>query len=276
MGCFNVACGISKIPIRSGDQAVYIPLKISRRLKFEGRMNNGQHFLIYPYDHYVPITLPIIGKYNDHGDIEDIEVGDNIRIIENFFDKSIEDFVNTFSQPKCVDSGMFIHKKIYDYLINRKLTMISGEPFDRKLVGEHYDEMHNSLNIMEEKKIESIIVYKSKGHKSKEYHKALDELYDIRKYKNMFHYIIFLSDYISSQDNVSDIFREIYCPAIKQGLLREQFIDFKFLEFGMIDIGTYYGPSFYPGQELIYNDLKGLFEKALEIIQIDIDEIEAF
>lgn len=78
MGSWSVYCGISKIAITSGQPCVIIPLKKSKGLS---------------YQKYQPATLPIFGIYNDYGGMEDIEVNENTRFIEEHFGVTIDEFV---------------------------------------------------------------------------------------------------------------------------------------------------------------------------------------
>lgn len=63
MGCWNGTCNISKLPIFHGDDIVVIPLvAVSDDLSTS---------TCYPTDNFVPFAMPIFGKYNDYGGIED-------------------------------------------------------------------------------------------------------------------------------------------------------------------------------------------------------------
>ena len=65
MGCWNATCNITNLPIFSGDKVVLIPLvKVKEKAKFN---------VCYATDVFVPYALPLIGKYDDYGSIENIE-----------------------------------------------------------------------------------------------------------------------------------------------------------------------------------------------------------
>lgn len=274
MGCFKVNCSISKLPIISETEVVCISLNKSIRLKFESMMDRGNYFLVYPYDYYVPMTLPIIGKYNDYGFIEDIQKDENTETIEKYFNMTIEDFVHPDKKPKDTDAGMFIHKEIYDYLINRKVTNCFGETLDRNTLGKQFDLIQNSLNKLKDMNQNRMEIYQIEGVYIENYNRINDEIEKIKQYENPFHFILKTGFYIPDHPNVSGLFQDIYSPEVKQGKLKEQFIDFLFLEYALWDTGSHYGPAFYPGQEYIYDDLKKLYQKSLEIVQRGIDEIE--
>lgn len=64
MGCWNETCGLTQTPIRYGDDvAVYILIP----------RNNTRGATCHTDDFYNPFVLPIYGKYNDYGSIENIE-----------------------------------------------------------------------------------------------------------------------------------------------------------------------------------------------------------
>lgn len=83
MGCWNETCYVSKLPIYSGEEVVLILL----------RKNDVSHEELphtsYVYEKYVPFGLPIYGKYDDYGNIEEITNADDV--IEYLKDMEITD-----------------------------------------------------------------------------------------------------------------------------------------------------------------------------------------
>ncbi len=77
MGSWSVYCEMSNITITSGTECVLIPLMVNDR----GETNK-----------WAPATLPIFGKYDDYGGIEDIEENLNTKQIEKHYGVSIEEF----------------------------------------------------------------------------------------------------------------------------------------------------------------------------------------
>lgn len=66
MGSFNVTCAISHIPIKHGDDVVFLILEKSvDRSRGEGALG------CYPTHFWTPYMLPVYAKYNDYGSIED-------------------------------------------------------------------------------------------------------------------------------------------------------------------------------------------------------------
>jgi len=120
MGSWSVYCGISQIAITAGQQCVLLPLK-------NDRMNGS-------YLPYLPATLPIFGKYDDYGGLEDIEKNDNTKKIEEYFNCTIEQFCTFFTRGLIRDDEddfpahlkkvseikdwefMFIDRKVYDFM----------------------------------------------------------------------------------------------------------------------------------------------------------------
>lgn len=65
MGCWNVTCGLTNLPIRNNDEIVQIIVK-----------GNGKISAIhshYANDYFSPVGLPLYGTYNDYGAIEQVE-----------------------------------------------------------------------------------------------------------------------------------------------------------------------------------------------------------
>jgi hypothetical protein len=77
MGSWSVSCGISNIAITSGNECCIIPLIESSS----------------EYGGYVPVSLPIFGRYNDYGGMEDIVEDENTKLIENYVGITISELV---------------------------------------------------------------------------------------------------------------------------------------------------------------------------------------
>lgn len=77
MGSWSVSCGISNIAITSGNECCIVPLVESHS----------------DYGGYVPRTLPIFGRYNDYGGMEDIVEDENTKLIENYLGITIAELV---------------------------------------------------------------------------------------------------------------------------------------------------------------------------------------
>jgi hypothetical protein len=119
MGSWSVYCGISKIAITAGNQCVLLPLKKS---KGEG------------YSPFMPATLPIFGKYDDYGGLEDIEENLNTKFIEEHFGIPILDFTKIFTDwttYKRDETKQIINAcKNYDEMENWKFMFIDRKVWD--------------------------------------------------------------------------------------------------------------------------------------------------
>lgn len=139
MGCWNQTCSLTNLPIKYEDKVVIIPLMLSNP-KIDG--------LTYDInDKYSPFCVPIIGRYNDYGGIEDVENEDiviSILTSLNFFtfDKdekekhyitfdTCDDFFDMILEENLyieIDNNyhkvnyMMIHYDLYNDLINEIST----------------------------------------------------------------------------------------------------------------------------------------------------------
>jgi len=267
MGSFNVTCGISKIPIRSDDPIVYIPLNMSERLNYENKLDGGQHHLVYPWVYYKPLTLPIIGFYGGCGDINNIEIDNNVKIIEEYFKISIENFLDIGEQPKEIHSAMFIHKNIYDYFINNLISDLGErEPVykikDKYLI--YYNKMNISLNVVGDLHKKCLEMYKDEGYTEEQKEVILNSLMSVKEYNNPFK--------LDNQEFLSRTFQKIYNPVIKKGLLKDQFVDFMILNLNMFSTNSYYGPTVCGEQYGNYFAIRDLYNEALKIVEKNIRE----
>lgn len=145
MGCFSVYCGISKIAITAGMRCCILPIAKPDMLS---------------EDHdKLPTALPVFGKYDDYGGIEDIQKDTNTDLLEQHFNVSIEDFCYYLTRG-CIDRGdiseklkenkeaeamdfMFIHGDVWDVMSSSKDPsdigrLEFGEPNTLRLLGFEY------------------------------------------------------------------------------------------------------------------------------------------
>ena len=62
MGCWNETCLLTRLPIQSGEDTVCV--LIAERPEIDG--------ICYAHDAFKPVSLPIFGKYDDYGNLEDL------------------------------------------------------------------------------------------------------------------------------------------------------------------------------------------------------------
>lgn len=117
MGCFGINGAISKLPITYGDECILFfgvsNLEIYRPSPFS--FGTGYYF--------TPITLPIIGNYDDYGRIENVKRDKNVEVIEEIFEINIDDAMSY----------------IDDLMADRKFNSTKEEEFSQKIL--------NKLNI---------------------------------------------------------------------------------------------------------------------------------
>lgn len=101
MGCFDVACGISGISIKSEDDALLLLLlpfseypESARERKVEIEVGVQQVFNEGPLGMYMPLCLPIRGKYNEYGTLEDLVKDETLKSLEKFFGAKFEQIIS--------------------------------------------------------------------------------------------------------------------------------------------------------------------------------------
>lgn len=129
MGCSNVTCGISAISM-SDNAAVLIPLVEESHAQeaINGATIMGFHTGICAL--YKPSMLPIFGKLDKYGQLENIEKNSNTKAIEKFYKLPIQDFAEVVSNGRYTDAkinrvdtsrwaGMYVHREIFDMMVAR-------------------------------------------------------------------------------------------------------------------------------------------------------------
>lgn len=97
MGSWNETCGVSNLSIRAGEEIVFIPVAqnpwhFSHLTGMKGLKKEETPVLfegcsgVYGTDLWAPLSIPLFGKYNDYGTIEDISSSiDEINQFESVF-----------------------------------------------------------------------------------------------------------------------------------------------------------------------------------------------
>ncbi len=123
MGSWSVYCGLSNISIVSGNDCVLLPLK-------NETFSEGPCSAIY--------ALPIFGKYNDYGGIENIVEDDHTKFIEDHLGITIDEFCIFLVDGKFTyerDEAKAIQKKLeangrYDEVKNVRFMWIDKQVYD--------------------------------------------------------------------------------------------------------------------------------------------------
>jgi len=246
MGSYNVSCSFSRISIKSGDSVVYIPLEKYRYSEgFDGSSNN----LYYPWDFYSPVTLPIFGKYDDYGAIEDIEKSKNITVIENYFG-DIKNVVECDKFPEPIISGMFIHRNIYNLLITCDRDEWNDQDRDIKDFESKYDNFKKQI-------IDS-------REKSKIFSKA-----DEKEWNSY----LFVDSWNMFNFDDHRTFQKIYRPYIESELLKKELIDFVHMRMNMYSASLLFFPSVGGPQSGNYYVTRALLKESLKINNREINQI---
>lgn len=90
MGCFNMVGFYSNLPIKANDDIVYFICASYNKL--------DDSIVIEPNNVIEPICLPIFGKYDEYGSIDDIVCDRNVQAIENAFDMPMHIIVQTIEE----------------------------------------------------------------------------------------------------------------------------------------------------------------------------------
>lgn len=127
MGVYNLKCAITNKTIQHGD-AVAVLLLIPKTFRDDSIM-------IYYNDAYDFATLPIFGRYDDYGGIEDIEPSDGLNDLmahckQDPHVSNIEDVINQHMQTFKL---MHIKRDVYDYLMS--------DAFEKAMIDRVYPNM---------------------------------------------------------------------------------------------------------------------------------------
>lgn len=109
MGCFDVACGVSGITIKHGDDALMLLLipytdypgsidLLKRTVQLDVGMQ--QVFNEGPLGMYMPFCLPIRGKYNDYGSLENIKPDETTKALTKYFGCPVEQLLGIIQRGK--------------------------------------------------------------------------------------------------------------------------------------------------------------------------------
>lgn len=109
MGCWNETCSLTNLPICWGEPTVAILLEQTPHVSHQ----NG---IVYPDDIFRPVGLPLCGKYDDYGNLEDVTT--------HLWNQEFLQLANARKEnPNSLEHTnfhtpiMFIHKDIYDKVI---------------------------------------------------------------------------------------------------------------------------------------------------------------
>lgn len=119
MGCFNHKCNFSNLPVVWGDRIVII-IGFTQPLEHQDNFSPGCSF--------VPISVPIRGRYNEYGGIKDVDMTPAIEVLEKYFDMDVYHIVDIAERTTCgcEDQMDEENEKVRDILEN--IAKESGHP----------------------------------------------------------------------------------------------------------------------------------------------------
>lgn len=128
MGYSSTYCALSNISICDGDKTVMLPIK----KEFESEWN----------DSYLPATLPIIGYYSEDSRlIENVEKNKSTELIEEYFNMSIDDFIDIVVHHDNSNYEMEISDELKDltyvYIDYNVYSLLNEIIFKRIDLGNH-------------------------------------------------------------------------------------------------------------------------------------------
>ena len=100
MGSFSVSCSASNISISEGTAVAFILLEPSKNYKIKNKQIPTLHRFTYSDDLYEPTSLPIFGRYNDYGSIDDIVMDGNVKSLEKYYGMSIYDIISIITDGR--------------------------------------------------------------------------------------------------------------------------------------------------------------------------------
>lgn len=120
MGSFSASCGMSKLPITSNEQIVFVALQPVKQYSKNKSLELPSKHLIHSQEPlYNSFFLPIEGEYNTYGGLDNIVKNDNTKLLEEHYGKSIEQIFDTMTCGRGIfDSYSDINKiwniKLYE------------------------------------------------------------------------------------------------------------------------------------------------------------------
>lgn len=164
MGCYNMVGFYSNLPIKANDDIVYFICASYGNLY--------DYNVLEPNDIIEPICLPIFGKYNEYGTIEDIVCDTNVQAIENTFNMPMHIITQT------IENNSFItiddsKNEDYERILNK---LLDSQYFRNK-------EKISLCVTMEHKSVYDTMATLFKDKYTTELDEKLEEILDLLKEK---------------------------------------------------------------------------------------------
>lgn len=262
----NVCCSISNLSIDDGAKAVFIPLVPNKDYHITKDHPSEYHLVgnvasLFGTNHYFNLaSLPIFGEYDFYWGLKNIEENLNNSIIEKYFEVDIDGFVSCASSnhddrqygsphQDILDgmSGMFILREVFDFLISGKFILGRGEP---KL--SHMHDVVGTLNSKDE--LDASLA---------ETKKILVQNGLAARYRS-------LNPFKNNSDLKFEMLpysEAIYRSSLKEGDLKQEFLDVFTLERAMYMCNRFFFPAMNGEQDGDVVAEKLLLDKSLEIVK---------
>lgn len=95
MGSFNIACGLSGLPITEGDRAAFIPISASKC-----KVESIGPSITDPCQFYGPVLPPVTGTYDGYGRLRGIEPSVTTVLIERIMNRPIDTALQVFTDTR--------------------------------------------------------------------------------------------------------------------------------------------------------------------------------
>lgn len=196
MGCYNGTCNVSHLPIFHGEEIVVIPLLKTSR--------GGVYNTCNATDNFLPLGLPIFGKYNDYGGIEEThtdvmnevmllnreyfyETDEGLMLLDNEYD-NFDDFV---SEVIC-GNGIIYTKHANSFYHEDAFMEINYFMVHKELYEKMIAEIGNRIPYSKEDTYRNLLIHKfnERLNEEKEEIKNIDTLKtDIESVNNKIEFI---------------------------------------------------------------------------------------
>lgn len=102
MGSFNVACSVSKLSISCGTDVAFIPLKATENYNHMGHNAPIPNTAMFVGNEslYEPAMLPLFGKYNDYGSVDNIIEDNNTIALEKKYGLSASQIIELITDGR--------------------------------------------------------------------------------------------------------------------------------------------------------------------------------
>lgn len=182
MGCFNITGFHTNLPITYGDEVFGI-IGIHKNRSKRNEFSPGKIF--------TPIALPIFGKYNDYGTIDDIKRDSNTELIEKITGVTIEEFIDiidnyTVQRHDCEEPYNKVKEKLIKYLTKDFFEYGGYKTFDEEkdcitFIMDHkffYDECVKSMENFDADFEQWIVETQEMQKEKEERENDLEEIYE--------------------------------------------------------------------------------------------------